>query len=510
MSSIRANTVDASELSDALAGFVPTLLEATGSPGLTLAVADRYGPILTEAYGVADLDSRLPMTPATPMRLGSMSKLYVSCAVLQLVDDGKLDLHTPIENYVDYPVRNPLGPAPVTPYHMLTHTSGLRTDILDACFTEPGPFDAHLERVYGVGDGYEYGGVGRLWTARVAERYQYSNVGMATLANAVTRVSGMAWHRYVRERIFRPLGVTEAVFPPDPPTVQPARGYARFGTLYVPSPTLYSRTYPASGLLSSARSHAALLSMLLSEGVATSGERVMSASSVRAMVSPHTTGRFPGEPHRLTVGLGIEMHWYGRRNGYIGHAGAFPFGWWGESRAYPQLGHGGVVVVASQNDWDITRFVNPVDRLSVGIVADYVADWYQGNRPKSHGLSGDRAARSSYAAGLLIYERIAGLLGTGHLSDSAISEMVDGLRGDDKDVVAFQAGIGALRETNLSPHDLKDAFTHVGLPHLGAEALRAGGSRAVWPAPMRYFADRHEESPRLMGAELARKRPEQA
>lgn len=478
----------------ALADFVPIVLDATGTPGIALAVATRDGAVLTEGYGLADIARRRPMTAATPSRLGSMSKLYVACAVLQLVDDDRLDLYAPIERYLKYRVTNPLGSTPVTPYHLLTHTSGLRTDTYAVSFQEPVPLGEYLDATYRADRGHEYGGVGRLWTARVAERYQYSNLGMATLADAVANIAGVPWHRYAAEHLFAPLGMNDAAFPPDAPRTAPSTGYARYGSLHIPSPVLHSQVHPATGLVGTVRDHAAWLSMILADGLSPSGARVLSSASVRAMLAPHAAVARPDVSDRPTVGLGIETNRRGSLTGYYGHGGAYPLGWWGDSRAYPRLGHGGVVIVAAENHWDITRFVNPNARTGMGIVADYVADWFAGRRTVPSTPTDSAPERASHAAGLLFYERLAALLGAGHLPDAVMDAARGGLTGPQVDAAAFGAGMNVLRDTNLSPPEIRAACAALGLPQLAVEALRAGASRAEWPVPMSYHADRREES----------------
>ncbi len=73
-----------------------------GLPGLTLALADRKGLLRSSQYGFADVKAGLKVTPQTLFEIGSISKSFVAIAVLQLAEEGKLDLHKPVTNYLPW------------------------------------------------------------------------------------------------------------------------------------------------------------------------------------------------------------------------------------------------------------------------------------------------------------------------------------------------------------------------------------------------------------------------
>jgi CubicO group peptidase (beta-lactamase class C family) len=102
-------------------------MRQSGTPGLNVALA-RGGRIIWEAgFGFADVARKIPMTPATVMRSGSMGKTYTATAVMQLVERGVLGLHQPINTYLKgFKAVNPLGERDITVHDLLTHRSGWR------------------------------------------------------------------------------------------------------------------------------------------------------------------------------------------------------------------------------------------------------------------------------------------------------------------------------------------------------------------------------------------------
>src|SRR5689334_5880075 len=136
------------QLAEMLDELVPRVLHVTGTPGLSLAVARGGEPALERAYGLADVASARPMTPDTVSRAGSMSKLYTATAVLQLVEQGLLDLDERADAYVDFPIENPLGERPITVRDLMSHTSGLTPDAAGCDLTEYVPLDRLLRDGY--------------------------------------------------------------------------------------------------------------------------------------------------------------------------------------------------------------------------------------------------------------------------------------------------------------------------------------------------------------------------
>ena len=118
------------EVADAIRVFdkwVEQHIAHRNAPGLSIAVVYDQEIVWAEGYGYSDLEENVPATPSTVYRIGSITKLFTSTAVLQLRDQGKLRLDDPVSLYLPwFSVRNPFPDAPeITIRQLLTHTAGL-------------------------------------------------------------------------------------------------------------------------------------------------------------------------------------------------------------------------------------------------------------------------------------------------------------------------------------------------------------------------------------------------
>lgn len=168
-----------------------------GTPGAALLVMKDGKPLLRKAYGTADLELGVPMTPEHVFRIGSLTKQFTAVAILMLMEQGKLALNDPLTKFLpDYPVQGKT----VTVEHLLTHTSGIKsvTDIpewiplqrkdmtlteLIALFKDK-PFD------------FEPG-----------ERWLYNNSGYVLLGAIIEKVAGTSYEAFLQKNIFDPLGL---------------------------------------------------------------------------------------------------------------------------------------------------------------------------------------------------------------------------------------------------------------------------------------------------------------
>lgn len=169
-------------------------------PGAAVLLLQDGQSVVRRCYGLADLEQGAPVTPATNFRLASVTKQFTAAAILLLVEDRRLRLDQPARNWL--PALPPAASA-VTIRGLLTHTSGLidYEDVLPASMTAP-LHDADVLALLGKQDRTYF----PLGTA-----YRYSNSGYALLALIVERISGRSFAEFLRERIFRPLGMAGTV-----------------------------------------------------------------------------------------------------------------------------------------------------------------------------------------------------------------------------------------------------------------------------------------------------------
>ena len=207
-----------SELVTSLRKRVDDLVTADLFSGAVLVAKDGK-TVFAHAYGLADREKKTPNTLKTRFRLGSMNKMFTAVAILQLVQNGKLDLKAPFGNYLtDY--LNKDVASKVTIEQMLSHTGGTG-DIF-------GPeFDKNRLELKTLQDYVKlYGNRGPEFEP--GSRWEYSNYGFLLLGVIVEKVSGQNYYDYVREHIFTPAGMTATASEPEDQVVaERSVGYMR-------------------------------------------------------------------------------------------------------------------------------------------------------------------------------------------------------------------------------------------------------------------------------------------
>ncbi|HET9226070.1 MAG TPA: serine hydrolase domain-containing protein, partial [Thermoanaerobaculia bacterium] len=162
--------------------FVNRHIREMGAPGLTLGLADRSGPVAVRTYGHTDVKTGRPVSPDDLFEIGSITKSFVGLSLLQLREQGKVDLHRPIRDYLPW-LRIESRFAPITVHHLLTHTSGL-----------PNPLSLPATP---------------LWTAHPpGDHFHYCNAGYEILGHLLRTLDGRPLGDIFRARIFEPLGMT--------------------------------------------------------------------------------------------------------------------------------------------------------------------------------------------------------------------------------------------------------------------------------------------------------------
>jgi CubicO group peptidase (beta-lactamase class C family) len=211
---LSAETVEA--LVDAV---VQGQLDASGIPGATVAVVLGGDVVLATGYGVANVEDGRPVDADTLFRIGSIGKLITFTAVMQLVEQGLLDLDADIASYLDFELPRTLeyhpfrgDPGPITLAHLLTHTAGFE----DA----RGGYSLDASEVPSLADAMRDRMPMRIF--RPGEAIAYSNYGAALAGYIVERVSGQPFARYVEEHVFAPLSMDRSTFAqPLPPDLAP-------------------------------------------------------------------------------------------------------------------------------------------------------------------------------------------------------------------------------------------------------------------------------------------------
>jgi serine beta-lactamase-like protein LACTB, mitochondrial len=180
-------------------------------PGLSVAVAAGGELVWAEAFGWADLENKVPLTPDTRLRIGTASKVFTSAAVGLLVEDGRLTLDDEIQTYVpEYPQKQ----WPVTVRQLMANTAGIRND--------GGDEENLSERCERTVNGLRRFADEPL-RFEPGTQYRYSNYGWILVSAAVERAADEPFFSFVKKRVFEPLGLDDTMA--DSPT-EPALGRA--------------------------------------------------------------------------------------------------------------------------------------------------------------------------------------------------------------------------------------------------------------------------------------------
>ena len=257
-----------------LDGFLPYALQTGDIPGAVVVVV-KDGRVLTaRGFGFANIDIRTPVDPErTLFRPGSVSKLVTWTAVMQLVEQKKLDLDRDVNTYLDFNIP-PRDGKPVTLRQLMTHTAGFEEATKGIIF-----YDA--PRLQSLGALLKTWVPERIYEAGTTPAY--SNYGTALAGYIVERASGERFEDYVDRHIFAPLGMHTASFRqplPDPLAAQMAGGYAKPGQ---PSPGFeIVGPGPAGAMTASGADMARFMIAHMQQGEL-DGNRILSAPTAAAM-----------------------------------------------------------------------------------------------------------------------------------------------------------------------------------------------------------------------------------
>src|SRR5258708_25237714 len=189
------HALEASDLESFFDGIIPLQLERSDVAGASVMVMQNGQVLLQKGYGYADLKTRKPVDPAvTIFRLASISKLFTWTSVMQLVEQGKLDLDVDVNRYLDFQIR-PAFSKPITLRNLMTHTGGFEEESRDVIVTNP-------KQAVTLRDFLQRNQPQRLFAPGTVPAY--SNYGVGIAGYIVQRVSGQPFEEYVEQHVFLP------------------------------------------------------------------------------------------------------------------------------------------------------------------------------------------------------------------------------------------------------------------------------------------------------------------
>jgi len=302
-----AHSLERSDVESWLDGFMPYALERGDAAGAVVAVVKDGAVLLVKGYGFSNVDARAPVDPErTLFRPGSTSKLFTWTAVMQLVEQGKLDLDHDVNEYLGFrlPARDD---GPITLRQIMTHTAGFEEQIKELIVADPQrlvPLKTYVERASPT----------RIFKAGTTPAY--SNYATALAGYIVERVSGQSFDDYLDAHIFKPLGMTHATFrQPLPAALAPdmSQGY---GVASEPAKPFEIVVAAPAGSLSASGADMARFMIAHLEGGAYGDGRILSAATAKLM---HETPLTMIPPlNRMMLGF-YEQNYNGHR--VISHGG---------------------------------------------------------------------------------------------------------------------------------------------------------------------------------------------
>jgi len=282
-----------------------------GLPGIAVGVVHDQQLVWAKGYGYADLDRKLPITPATRFRMASHSKLFTATAIMQLRDQGKLRLDDPVQRYLPWFHPKPAEPddPPITIEELLTHSSGLPREAGSHWSTQQFP-DASAVKQYLSENAAPYS---------PEVRWKYSNLALTVAGLIVEAVSGETFNDYIARHIFEPLGMTGSSMDRDVPGM--AVGYgrrmpdgSREKVGFIDSKAMS----PATGVTSNIEDMAKFVSLQFRKGKP-GGSQILSTGALREM---HRVRRLENDWTRgNAIGFAVNRD---QGKVYVGHGGSYP------------------------------------------------------------------------------------------------------------------------------------------------------------------------------------------
>jgi CubicO group peptidase (beta-lactamase class C family) len=250
--------------------------------GLAAGIVEDRHLVYAQGFGVMRLsDPDKPVTPETLFHMASITKLFVATSVMQLWEQGKVDLDSPVTQYLSYFQLKDARYKSITVRHMLTHTSGM-PDVEDYFWNKSEYDDGALERY-----------VRSLKNQKLrwdpGAKFAYSNMAYEVLGDLVSKVSGMSFEDYVDAHVLKPLGMSSSTLllrKADPAKLAAGHTKGKTGPAHVVKFYPYNRAHsPSSDLHSNITDMARWAMANLNRGEL-DGQRILKSSTYDVMWKP--------------------------------------------------------------------------------------------------------------------------------------------------------------------------------------------------------------------------------
>jgi CubicO group peptidase (beta-lactamase class C family) len=305
---VAAPALEPNDLTAFFDGIIPMQLERSDIAGASVLVMRDGQVLLKKGYGYADEKTKRAVNPdSTIFRLASISKLFTWIAVMQLEEQGKLNLDTDINQYLDFSIRPAFG-KPITLRELMTHRGGFEEETRDIILTDP-------KKEMSLREFLIQNQPMRIFPPGTIPAY--SNYGVGLASYIVQRVSGERFEQYVADHIFTPLGMTHSTFYQPPPkalqslpsagyrddTEKPAVGFELFNPV-------------GAGGISSTAADMGRFGQALLNGGELDGKRILKPETLAQMWTP----QFRASPQLPPICMGFYQDWRNDLH-WIGHEG---------------------------------------------------------------------------------------------------------------------------------------------------------------------------------------------
>jgi CubicO group peptidase (beta-lactamase class C family) len=293
-------------------GVVLPLMKNHSSPSGVVVIAHRDRLVFSKGYGFQNVAKQVPVDPArTLFRPGSVSKLFTWVAVMQLVEQGKLDLDEDVNTYLGtFRIRDTFD-EPITLRHILTHTTGFEDGAFGYLIIDDPARIMPLEEA-----------MRRYEPARVnppGKQTAYSNYATALAGLIVANVSGLSFNDYIRQNIFEPLGMNSSTFEEPLPMAladRMAESYTLEAGGFVAKPFEIIANFGPAGAQSATATDMIRFAQAILNGGELDGRRILRPETVEQML----TRSFSHDDRLMGMLLGFyEDDYEGVR--VVGHGG---------------------------------------------------------------------------------------------------------------------------------------------------------------------------------------------
>ncbi|UCE41892.1 MAG: beta-lactamase family protein [Candidatus Aminicenantes bacterium] len=192
------------QLDAKLTPFIEEVMQAYDLPGFAIGIVKDNEVVYSRGFGYKNIETKDPVTTTTLFHMASISKPFVATAIMQLVEQGKIDLEAPVTTYLPYFKLDDERYTDITIQQMLSHVSGM-PDVQDYEWDNPQYDEGALERyVRSLAD--------KKMRFDPGKRHAYSNMAFECLGDVIAKVSGMSFADYEKKYILDPAGMKESTF----------------------------------------------------------------------------------------------------------------------------------------------------------------------------------------------------------------------------------------------------------------------------------------------------------